>query len=121
VSPTRRYRDFRVAALSQSLMARGQNTIGCTAVAVGRAGATAALISLAAGAASGETVRDAASDYTAMIETICRQYAAAVAQSGLPANLMFSQCMTERHCQVSPGSLHYQCEMPGPMIIRPGA
>jgi hypothetical protein len=81
----------------------------------------AALIGLAVGAASGETGRDAASDYTTMIESICRQYATAIAQSGMPANLMFNQCMTERHCQVSPGSPRYQCEMPGPMIIRPGA
>jgi hypothetical protein len=54
-----------------------------------------------------------------MIETICRQYATAVAQSGMPANLMFNQCMTQRHCQVSVGSSRYHCEMPGPMIIRP--
>jgi hypothetical protein len=102
-------------------MASERNTFGCTGVAAGRAGITAALIGLAVGAASGETGRDATSDYTTMIEAICRQYATAIAQSGIPANLMFNQCMTERHCQVSAGSPRYYCEMPGPMIIRPGA
>jgi hypothetical protein len=102
-------------------MASERNTFGCTGIAVGRASITAALIGLAVNAASGETGRDAASDYTTMVETICRQYATAVAQSGMPANLMFNQCMTERHCHVSPGSPRYQCVMPGPMIIRPGA
>jgi hypothetical protein len=102
-------------------MVSERNMFGCTGVAIGRAGIMAAFIGLAVGAASGETGRDAASDYTAMTETICRQYATAIAQSGMPANLMFNQCMTERHCQVSAGSSRYHCEMPGPMIIRPGA
>ena len=102
-------------------MASERNTFGCAGVAVGRAGITAALIGLAVGAARGETGRNATSDYATMIETICRQYATAIAQSGMPANLMFNQCMTERHCQVSAGSPRYHCEMPGPTIIRPGA
>jgi hypothetical protein len=89
-------------------------------VAVARAGITAGLLGLAIGAASAETGRDAASDYTTVIETICRQYATAVARSGMPADLMFNQCMMERHCRVSAGSPRYHCEMPGPMIIRPG-
>jgi hypothetical protein len=51
--------------------------------------------------------------YTDMTLELCRQYAAAV--SGMPANLAFDQCMTERHCRVSAGSTLYQCETPGPM------
>ena len=92
----------------------------CAGVAVACAGITAALIGLAVSAASAETGRNATSDYTTMTEAICRQYATAVAQSGMPADLMFNQCMTERHCQLAAGSQRYQCEMPGPMIIRPG-
>jgi hypothetical protein len=52
-------------------------------------------------------------DYTASIQQICRYYA--TAQRGMPADLMFSQCMSERHCRLSPGSAGYQCEMPRPM------
>jgi hypothetical protein len=59
--------------------------------------------------------------YTATMEEICRQYATATAQTGMPADLMFQQCMAERHCRIPSGSAHYQCEPPGPMIIRPGA
>ena len=39
----------------------------------------------------------------------------------MPADLMFQQCMAERHCRIPSGSADYQCEPPGPMIIRPGA
>jgi hypothetical protein len=60
-------------------------------------------------------------NYTASMLQVCRQYANATAQTGLPADLMFQQCMTERHCQISPRSAGYRCEPPGPMIIRPGA
>jgi hypothetical protein len=42
------------------------------------------------------------SDYAAPVEQICRQYAAT--QTGMPADLMFNQCMFERHCRVSPGT-----------------
>jgi hypothetical protein len=49
----------------------------------------------------------------AIIEEICRQYAAAV--TGMPRDLMFNQCMSERHCWVSSGSTGYQCEAPQPM------
>jgi hypothetical protein len=59
--------------------------------------------------------------YTATMEEICRQYATATAQTGMPADLMFQQCMAERHCRIRSGSADYQCELPGPMIIRPGA
>ena len=60
-------------------------------------------------------------NYTASMLQICRQYANATAQTGMPADLMFRQCMAERHCQIFPRSAGYQCEPPGPMIIRPGA
>jgi hypothetical protein len=53
-----------------------------------------------------------------MIEAICRQYAAAV--TGMPPDLLFAQCMAERHCQIFPGSGSYHCEPPGPMQIKPG-
>ena len=57
-------------------------------------------------------------NYAASVEEICRQYAAA--QTGMPVDLMFNQCMSERHCRVSPGSAGYQCEMPGPMTWHGG-
>jgi hypothetical protein len=60
---------------------------------------------------SGQTGADFG--YAVMIEALCRQYAAAV--RGMPADLMFDQCMIERHCRASSGSSGYQCEMPGPM------
>src|ERR1700747_16983 len=78
------------------------------------AGTAAALVWLLAGApASGQTAPGAAYNRAAMIEAICRQYGAA--QTGMPAGLMFNQCMSERHCRVAPGSPRYQCELPGPM------
>lgn len=110
----------RVIVAVRLAVTRRVRSFGWTGVGVGRAGITAALIGLAAGSASAETGGAAPFDYTTVIETICRQYAAAVAQSGMPASLMFSQCMAERHCYVSPASQRYHCEMPGPMIIRPG-
>ena len=49
--------------------------------------------------------------YDAMVEGICRQ--SATAQTGMPADLMFDQCMIQRHCRVSSGSsepsLHPAC------------
>jgi hypothetical protein len=56
--------------------------------------------------------------YTALMQQICRQYADA--QRGMPPDLMFSQCMSERHCRVSSGSSGYQCEVPGPMTWHGG-
>jgi hypothetical protein len=64
-------------------------------------------------AASGQTGPDDADSYTAMIEGICRQYAAAV--TGMPPGRMFAQCMAERHCWILSGSASYQCEPPQPM------
>lgn len=57
-------------------------------------------------------------EYTTAVEQICRQYAAAV--RGMPPDLMFRQCMSERHCQMSQGSIGYQCELPGPMTWHGG-
>jgi hypothetical protein len=60
-------------------------------------------------------------NYTASMLQICRLYTNATAQTGMPADLLFQQCMAERHCRISPRSTAYQCEPPGPMIITPGA
>jgi hypothetical protein len=57
-------------------------------------------------------------DYTALVQQICRQYAAA--QIGMPADRMFNQCMSERHCRVSSASPAYHCELPGPMTWHGG-
>jgi hypothetical protein len=57
-------------------------------------------------------------DYSASVEQICRQYADA--QIGMPADVMFDQCMSERHCRVSAGSSAYHCELPGPMTWHGG-
>ena len=69
------------------------------------------LIGLMVGAAAAE-------DRAAVIGAICRRYAEAV--SGMPADLMFRQCMSERHCWVSPGWRNYQCEAPGPLTWHGG-
>ena len=57
-------------------------------------------------------------DYTVLMQQICRQYANA--QIGMPADPMFNQCMSERHCRVSSGSSAYHCELPGPMTWHGG-
>jgi hypothetical protein len=57
-------------------------------------------------------------DYTALMQQICRQYADA--QTGMPADLMFNQCMSERHCRVGSSSSAYRCELPGPMTWHGG-
>jgi hypothetical protein len=57
-------------------------------------------------------------DYTGMVEQICRQYA--TAQTGMPADLMFNQCMSERRCRASSYAPGYQCEPPGPMTWHGG-
>jgi hypothetical protein len=63
--------------------------------------------------ASGQTGPGGADRYTAMIEGICRDYAAAI--TGMSVDLMFDQCMAERHCRISIGSATYWCEPPQPM------
>jgi len=56
--------------------------------------------------------------YTVLVERICLQYAAA--QTGMPPDLMFKQCMSERRCRVSAEPSGYQCELPGPMTWHGG-
>ncbi len=57
-------------------------------------------------------------DHAGLIQEICRQYADQ--QVGMSPNLMFNQCMSERHCRVSSSSSAYQCETPGPMTWHGG-
>jgi len=71
--------------------------------------------------AGGPTLAQAsrqAYDYTALVQQICEQYAAAV--TGMPRDLMFKQCMSERHCWTPSGYTGYQCELPGPMTWHGG-
>jgi hypothetical protein len=90
----------------------------CGEICAWHGSAAAALIWLIAGAACGQTGPGVAYDRAAAIEAICRQYAAA--QKGMPVDLMFDQCMSERHCWMSAGSPGYQCELPGPMTWHGG-
>jgi hypothetical protein len=83
------------------------------------AGAIVASIWLAIGAAaSGQTYGGSAYDGSAATVALCRQYAAA--QQGMPADLMFRDCMAERHCRPSAGATGYECEVPGPMTWHGG-
>lgn len=83
------------------------------------AGAVAALICEVAGTAvQGQTGPSVADDRTTVTESICRQYAAAL--SDMPADLMFKQCMFERHCRPVPSPPGYWCEPPQPMQVKPG-
>jgi hypothetical protein len=77
-----------------------------------------AIIFLCASAAALAQTPSQSSDYAALMQGICRQYADA--QVGMPADLMFNQCMSERHCRVSSGSSTYRCELPGPMTWHGG-
>jgi hypothetical protein len=72
-----------------------------------------AIILLCAGATALARGPSQIDSYTALMEQICRNYA--TEQRGMPADLMFQQCMAKRHCRVSSGASGYQCEMPGPM------
>jgi hypothetical protein len=76
----------------------------------------ALFLSFAPVAAGGQPDPDAA--YSAGIEAICRQYAAALV--GMPAGPAFDQCMSERHCSASPGSPGWRCAEPGPMAWHGG-
>ena len=81
--------------------------------------AVAALICVVAGTAvRGQTGPGVADDRAAVIESICRQYAAAL--TDMPADLMFKQCMFERHCRPVPSPPGYWCEPPRPMQVKPG-
>ena len=77
-----------------------------------------AVIFLCTGAAALAQRPSQSYDYTASMQQICREYADA--QRGMPADLMFNQCMSERHCRVSSGSSAYHCELPGPMTWHGG-
>jgi hypothetical protein len=83
------------------------------------ASAVAALICVFADAAAqGQTGPSADYDRAVVTESICRQYAAAV--TDMPADLMFKDCMSERHCRPVPTPPGYWCEPPQPMIVKPG-
>jgi hypothetical protein len=84
-----------------------------------RASVVAALIWLAMGAPAGGQTGPVDS-YTAMVQALCREYAAATVQSGMPADVMFNQCMAQRHCWAPDGSSTYQCEAPGPLTWHGG-
>jgi hypothetical protein len=63
-------------------------------------------------------------DYAAVVQQVCRQYAAA--QRALPYDTMYAQCMFARGLRVpgflpSPGSPGYQGEWPGPPAHNGGA
>jgi hypothetical protein len=79
---------------------------------------SAAIIFLCSSAAAFAQKPNQSFDYTASMQQICRQYADA--QIGMSADLMFNQCMSERHCRIAPGSSAYQCELPGPMTWHGG-
>jgi len=64
------------------------------------------------------------SDYSAVVQQICGQYAAA--QHALPYDTMYAQCMYARGYRVpgfspSPDSPGYQGEFPGPAAHDGGA
>jgi hypothetical protein len=83
------------------------------------ASAVTALICVVAGTAvQGQTGPSIADDRAAVVESICRQYAAAL--TDMPADLMFKQCMFERHCRPVPSPPGYWCEPPQPMQVKPG-
>jgi hypothetical protein len=77
-----------------------------------RTSLAAALIWSAMSPASGQT--GAADTYTATVQELCRQYAAAAVPAGMSSEFMFTQCMLQRHCGVPLDSSGYQCEPPGP-------
>ena len=73
--------------------------------------AAAALICLVAGTAvQGQTGPSVDYDRAVVTESICRQYAAALTE--MPADLMFKQCIGERHCQPVPSPPGYWCAPP---------
>lgn len=56
---------------------------------------------------------DSVAAFTATIEAVCRGYAAA--QSGVPFEPAFEQCMAGRHCRKVVGALGWQCPLPAPV------
>src|SRR5499427_3758957 len=79
---------------------------------------------LAVAAASGQTNLGAPYDRAAVVQSICRQYAAT--QHALPYNTMYAQCMHARGYRVSgfsptPSSPGYQGELPGSAAQNGGA
>jgi hypothetical protein len=63
-------------------------------------------------------------DYSAIVQQICRQYAAV--QHALPYDTMYAQCMCARGYRapgfsLSPNSPGYQGELPGPATHYGGA
>ena len=81
------------------------------------AGAVAAMICGVAGTAvQGQTGASVADDRAAVVEAICRQYAAAL--TDMPADLMFKECISERHCRPVPSPPGYWCEPPQPMQVK---
>ena len=86
--------------------------------------AAALLWLFAATAASGQTNPGATYDPAAVVQAICRQYAAA--QTGMPVDTVYAQCMYARGYRLpgfspSPDSPGYQGELPGPAAHNGGA
>jgi hypothetical protein len=75
-------------------------------------------------AASAQTGPGVGYDRASLTQAICRQYAAA--QSGMPYDTMYAQCMFARGYRVPgflplPDSPGYQGELPGPALHNGGA
>jgi len=84
----------------------------------------AAFLWLSAATAASEQTNPSASDYAAVTQAICRQYAAS--QRAMPYDTMYAQCMYARGYRVpgflpSPNSPGYQGELPGPAAHNGGA
>ena len=84
----------------------------------------AAFLWLSAATAASEQTNPSASDYVAVTQAICRQYAAS--QRAMPYDTMYAQCMYARGYRVpgflpSPNSPGYQGELPGPATHNGGA
>ncbi|HXC12035.1 MAG TPA: hypothetical protein VNV39_04265 [Stellaceae bacterium] len=95
---------------------RAQRTCALKRCVWGASLAVASICFVINSPASGQT--GAVDAYSVMVQALCRQYA--TAQQGMPANLMFDQCMIERHCSEISGSQSYHCEPPGPMTWHGG-
>ena len=92
--------------------ALGRKSLGRTRITASLATLNYLLMSIAAPAQG----QNRSYDYAAVVRGICRQYAAA--QTGLPYDTMYAQCMFARGIRVpgftpSPDSPGYQGELPG--------